>query len=54
MNILCQPVQIGVVCSTFAAVSCSPEHTPRVRSVFEQVLEAIHQPVADMAALDLP
>ena len=31
-----------------------PEDTPRVRAVFEQLLEAIHQAEADMAVFDLP
>jgi hypothetical protein len=31
-----------------------PEDTPRVRAVFEQLLEAIHQAETDMAVFDLP
>ena len=31
-----------------------PEDTPRVRAVFEQLLELIHEPEADMAVFDLP
>ena len=31
-----------------------PEDTPRVREVFEQLLEAIHQAETDMAVFDLP
>ena len=31
-----------------------PEDSPRVREVFEQLLEVIHQAETDMAALDLP
>jgi hypothetical protein len=31
-----------------------PEDTPRVRQVFEQLLEVIHQAETDMAVFDLP
>ena len=31
-----------------------PEDTPRVREVFEQLLEVIHQAESDMAVFDLP
>ncbi|MCP9784138.1 hypothetical protein KBY83_12590 [Cyanobium sp. WKJ7-Wakatipu] len=31
-----------------------PEDTPRVRLVFEQLLEVIHQTETDMAVFDLP
>ena len=31
-----------------------PEDTPRVRAVFEQLLETIHQAETDMAVFDLP
>ena len=31
-----------------------PGDTPRVREVFEQLLEAIHQVETDMAVFDLP
>ena len=31
-----------------------PEDTPRVREVFEQLLEVIHQAETDMAVFDLP
>ena len=34
--------------------SYRPEDTPRVREVFERLLEAIHQAETDMAAFDLP
>ena len=31
-----------------------PEDTPRVREVFEQLVEVIHQAETDMAVFDLP
>lgn len=31
-----------------------PEDTPRIRAVFEQLLEPIHQAETDMAVFDLP
>ena len=31
-----------------------PEDTPRVRAVFEHLLEVIHQAETDMAVFDLP
>ena len=31
-----------------------PEDSPRVREVFEQLLEVIHQAETDMAVFDLP
>ena len=31
-----------------------PEDSPRVRAVFEQLLEAIHRSGTDMAVLELP
>ena len=31
-----------------------PEDSPRVRAVFEQLLETIHQGETDMAVFDLP
>jgi hypothetical protein len=31
-----------------------PEDTPRVRAVFEQLLEVIHQAETDLAVFDLP
>jgi len=31
-----------------------PGNTPRVREVFEQLLETIHQAETDMAVFDLP
>ena len=31
-----------------------PEDTPRVREVFEQLLETIHQAETDMAVFELP
>jgi hypothetical protein len=31
-----------------------PEDTPRVRALFEQLLESIHQAGTDMAVFDLP
>ena len=31
-----------------------PEDTPRVRAVFEQLLETIHQAETDLAVFDLP
>ena len=31
-----------------------PEDSPRVRGVFEQLLETIHQAETDMAVFDLP
>jgi hypothetical protein len=31
-----------------------PEDTPRVRQVFEQLLEVIHQAETDMAVFELP
>ena len=31
-----------------------PEDSPRVRAVFEQLLEAIHQAEMDLAVFDLP
>ena len=34
--------------------SYRPEDTPRVRQVFEQLLEVIHQAETDMAVFDLP
>lgn len=34
--------------------SYRPEDTPRVRAVFDQLLEVIHQAETDMAVFDLP
>ncbi len=31
-----------------------PEDTPRVRALFEQLLEVIHEAETDMAVFDLP
>ena len=31
-----------------------PEDDPRVRAVFEQLVEVIHQPETDLALFDLP
>ncbi len=42
------------ICVLALHASHRPEDTARIRSVFEQLLEAIHQAETDMAVFDLP
>jgi len=42
------------ICVLALHASHRPEDTPRVREVFEQLLEVIHQADTDMAVFDLP